>query len=65
MFLIIWSIISFTLLSFIIIRPPQRIGIKSVTAITSLLGSPTEAENTLNIFTISLLILTITFSILL
>ena len=63
MFLIIWSIISFTLLSFIIVRPPKRIGIKSVTTITALFGSPTEAEKTLNILTISLSILAIIFSI--
>lgn len=47
-----WFIATFIILSIIIIRPPKRIGIKSITTITRLLGSPSEAESYLNILTI-------------
>lgn len=51
---IIWFVITFILLSITIIRPPKRIGIKSVTATTRSLGSPSEAESALNILTIGI-----------
>jgi len=53
---ILWFVITFILLSITLIRPPKRIGIKSVTTTTRSLGSPSEAESTLNVLTIGVVL---------